>query len=422
MKNALIISVLVIGLVLQGFFAFPAAAQVAPPSYPAGYCPQLNYNLYRGLHDYQTAGQVSALQQFLAGQGFSQPITGYFGAITYRNTARFQSEHAIYPVTGGVGPLTRAAIAQICGGTPSYPSNSLSITGVAGPTTLGIGESGTWSVTTNAAVNSYLSVNVNWGDQQVYPYANAASQTVYQNNTFTHAYQAAGTYTITFTATDQYGHTSSASATVIVGGSAGCNYTSNCVGGLTITSPFAGETVALGSQLLISWGYPVTPGSATSVLSLYTEAGTDVGVIAVSNNTSGSYTWSVPPFPQTEMCTMIYPNGLCGTNLVPGQYYIQVKEVSGSGFDPNATVYATGQSGLFTITSGMSTQNTFSIYPTSGAAPLAVTWACMQLTSAMARAKAFFRAPSHIPTTFRELTQRPSRATSLACTPRLAAR
>lgn len=102
----------------------------------------------------------------------------------------------------------------------NYGNGNLSITGVNGPNSLTVGQQGTWSVTTNAPSNTYVSVTVDWGDAMPYPMpmaANAAYQ-VTQNNTFSHTYARAGTYTINFTASDSYGRTNSSTATVQVSG------------------------------------------------------------------------------------------------------------------------------------------------------------------------------------------------------------
>ncbi len=208
-------------------FAVPAFAQYTPtypyPALvPAYTCPTLSYNLYRGLSDYRSQGQVTQLQQFFVGQGYYQPVTGYFGGLTYANTVRFQQQYAIYPVTGGVGPLTRAAIARVCGGIvyspPTYGTTS--ITNISGPNSLSVGQQGTWSITTNAPYGSYLSTSVRWGDENIYGYSYGASaaNSVSQQTSFTHSYSQAGTYTVTFTVTDNNGRTATANTTVVVGG------------------------------------------------------------------------------------------------------------------------------------------------------------------------------------------------------------
>ena len=150
----------------------PALPTVPPYYQPAPICPQLSYNLYRGLSDYYTQGQVTQLQQFLSTR-YYQPVTGYFGSMTAANVAQFQREQSVYPITGGVGPLTRAAIARVCGGTP-YPNpiptyNAPSISGISGPTQLSVGQSGTWQVSVNDQSGS-LSYSVVWGDEQQYGY------------------------------------------------------------------------------------------------------------------------------------------------------------------------------------------------------------------------------------------------------------
>src|SRR3989338_9547795 len=217
--------------------ALPVFAQTTISSYGYAYaqpvynCPALSYNLYRGLSDYHTQGQVSQVQRFLSTR-YYQPVTGYYGAITWSNVASFQREQGLWPITGGVGPLTRAAIARVCSGTPvpppvppPYPTyNAPSINGVSGPSQLTVGQSGTW-VLSVADSGSYLSYSVVWGDEQVYPYAYAASspQAISSSGSLSHTYAQAGTYSPRFTVTNQYGQSATASASVVVSGSGACN-------------------------------------------------------------------------------------------------------------------------------------------------------------------------------------------------------
>jgi hypothetical protein len=441
----------ILGL-LQSFGADQAtmsnvSAALGMPYYQNGYyqngqygtvyagCPTLSYNLYFGLYDSQTGGQVSQLQHFLG-----VPTTGYYGPLTRQAVADFQTRYNLYPITGGVGPLTRQQIAQVCGNNSGYPyqNGSVQITGVSGPNSLAVNQQGTWTVTTNSPSNSYLNVTVQWGDQNTYPYA-YSNQTSLVNgqNTFTHSYSYPGTYTVIFTASDNNGHSNSASATVVVGGNgSGCsNYSSSSyyggyycgaptissisqsqglvgtqititgtgftssnivhfgVGGsmsvpsynngttiyytipssvsacdviqtfavctmmvqqvtagnypiyvsntngqsstvyftvsggsqsnaLQVTSPVQGSTYYRGQDMTIAWSSN-TYTSASVTLDLYSTQGTNIGTIAISGLPVGSYTWHIPSFPQNYACTLQYPNGLCGTNIPTGQYYIK---------------------------------------------------------------------------------------------------
>jgi hypothetical protein len=121
---------------------------------------------------------------------------------------------------------------------------------------------------------------------------------------------------------------------------------------LSVTSPTAGQAYGHSEAMTISWSGLIRETFAyephASIVDLYTAAGVKVGTIAITNDLQGSYQWRIPPFPNNVMCTMQYPNGLCGTAL-NGSYYIQVTAVVGSGFDPNETVIGTAQSGVFTI-------------------------------------------------------------------------
>lgn len=194
---------------------------VPPPIPPIPVsCPFLSLNLYVGLRDSYTGGQVSQLQQFLSTRGYYQPVTGYFGSITAVNVARFQSEQGVYPTTGGVGPLTRLAIQRVCdygGGSGGYGGN-LTIGGISGPTQLAVGQSGTWNVRVSDNTG-YLSYSVRWGDEWAMPYATAPSSYPIQSSaTLTHSYAAAGNYSPVFTVTNAAGQSANASASVYVTG------------------------------------------------------------------------------------------------------------------------------------------------------------------------------------------------------------
>src|SRR5262245_45674671 len=108
----------------QGY-SYPTFSQQTYPSSGYSGCPYITYNLTLGSSDYGTGGQVSALQSFLRSRyGDSRLSGGYYGQLTAYYVTRFQQELGVYPATGGVGPLTRAAIQRSCGsynpGLPTY--------------------------------------------------------------------------------------------------------------------------------------------------------------------------------------------------------------------------------------------------------------------------------------------------------------
>jgi hypothetical protein len=96
---------------------------------------------------------------------------------------------------------------------------AVSINGLDAPSTLSIGQQGTWTVhvVANSSVDT-LHYSVVWGDEQ-----NVASSmmvpkmsTVNNSSTFTHTYQRSGTYTPVFTVTDDAGTNATVSNTITV--------------------------------------------------------------------------------------------------------------------------------------------------------------------------------------------------------------
>lgn len=331
-----------------------ASAQTVAPAYAVfptqNYCPQLSYNLYRGLSDARTAGQVSQLQYFLGAYFAAEPVpvTGFFGPITYSYVARFQREQSVYPVTGGVGPLTRAAIARNCTGTTAPP-----------PTT-GIFYLNTpFSLSAGAQAKEYqgqldFTLNkINLGFS--YPWSTgmplSASITLGQSC-------AAGTYCIAAlwypqqTAELTQGQSLNFQGYTVTllsltNGSATFIVTKEVVStGMSVTAPATGQTVARGGVLPITWESSLKVAGSVLV-DLYTASGSKVGTVAIqSYNGNGSYSWTVP-VPNT-VCTMQYPNALCGQSL-SGTYFVKVSIVSGSGFDSTQNTFASANSGAFTV-------------------------------------------------------------------------
>ncbi len=107
--------------------------------------------------------------------------------------------------------------------TSTSQGGNVSITNVSGPSTLGIGVSGTWSITVQNPSSSYLSTSVNWGDSGYYAPSTQQANVYSGSNTltFSHVYSAGGTYTITFTVSNGAGQSATATASVSVSGTGG---------------------------------------------------------------------------------------------------------------------------------------------------------------------------------------------------------
>ncbi len=91
------------------------------------------------------------------------------------------------------------------------------IHGVAGPTTLGAGETGTWVIKAYDPENGPLTYDVVWGDTFGSGYAPQTANLPSQTATFTHSYSRAGTYNPTFIVTDSSGFSAKTSISVNVG-------------------------------------------------------------------------------------------------------------------------------------------------------------------------------------------------------------
>ncbi len=139
-------------------------------------CLVLTQNLYIGLNDASTGGQVSKLQKFLKAQGdYTYPtITGFFGAATQSALQKFQARVGLVsggtPATNGfgvAGPATRAKIQSLSCGGPTTPALPLApalpvplpggVTGSCSPSIATIiqGQSVTWTASVSGGIGSY---------------------------------------------------------------------------------------------------------------------------------------------------------------------------------------------------------------------------------------------------------------------------
>ena len=107
-------------------------------------------------------------------------------------------------VDGVYGPMTDGAklsYIKIC---PPKNSGGVVISGVSGPQTLDVNQTGTWKVSAYDKNGGNLSYAVRWGDEPVYTATNSGisvQSLSQQSATFTHSYAKAGYYSPTFIVT-----------------------------------------------------------------------------------------------------------------------------------------------------------------------------------------------------------------------------
>lgn len=103
--------------------------------------------------------------------------------------------------------------------TGSSNVNAPTISSVSGPTSLQPGQTGTWSITARDGSYGQLTYDITWGDESLNAgVAMSAPRFIspQQTTTFTHAYSNTGTYTITFTVTNNVGLSAKSTMTVAV--------------------------------------------------------------------------------------------------------------------------------------------------------------------------------------------------------------
>lgn len=151
----------------------------------------------------------------------------------------------------------------------STSTSGVVISGVSGPQTLKINETGTWTVSAYDRNGGSLSYSVIWGDEHsvAYPSAESPSWTraAQQSATFTHSYSDGGTFNPVFTVINYSGTSANTSLSVKVISSTyppGCTsnvgYSSTtgmpCFeSSLTVTSPNGGESWIQGTNQTIKW-------------------------------------------------------------------------------------------------------------------------------------------------------------------------
>jgi len=291
--------------------------------------------------------EISALQQVLISGGFLkiQKPTGYFGKLTMGAVKQWQNATNKFAVTGEIGSNDRGVlcgkdIERICqvsvtcpvqqrhtleryeNGCPVYRcvpddnnnNGQISINSISGPNSLGVGQSGTWSLNVSAPTGSNLTYAIDWGDYYPYPTnTGLKSSEVEQGSTFNHSYRQAGKYTINFTVKAGFtptcppcevgytcapcliaykAKTAQASMTVVVG-----ETTFPIKPVAFVISPNGGEQWSLGSVQTITWKTNV-PASNKITVRLRDSSGNEHYVYGLPGDmapNTGALSFMVPP-------------------------------------------------------------------------------------------------------------------------------
>ncbi|MDO8514214.1 MAG: peptidoglycan-binding protein, partial [bacterium] len=152
-----------------------------------------------------------------------------------------------------VGTVTITVGGTTSGGAPS-------ISGLDAPTSLSVGQTGTWTVHASAPSGTQLSYSVTWGDEVYYGIGNLNAQTsaapIQASATFTHAYQNAGTFSPSFVVSNSSGLVKT-SASVVVGGSTSGNFSAYPTSGTTplaVTFHTTTNPSTNGSTFIVDFG------------------------------------------------------------------------------------------------------------------------------------------------------------------------
>lgn len=263
---------------------------------PPAFC----YNFTRdlGIGRSLNAAEAKALDTIFTKERISDAGFNHneFDEDTAAYVVSFQAKYGIRQ-TGYVGPLTRAKLNALYGCGSVVPTNRAPvISGVSSPTTLAVGQQGTWTVKAYDPENQSLTYYVVWGDEPIYTMPNAGNvpdtRHYTQTSTFTHTYNRAGVYQPTFYVSDASGAQSKTSVTVKVGNSTQSS--------TTVTSPNGGEKYKVGDTVAIRWSTTGYSSSARVSIGVYdtrydTEGGQYPETTIASNlSNTGYYNWVIP--------------------------------------------------------------------------------------------------------------------------------
>ncbi len=293
-------------------------------------CPNFTYNLYLGLDDSETGGQVSELQKFLAQDSSVFPegtITGFYGPLTEQAVKRWQAKNGVVysgsPDTTGygvVGSRTREKIRAVCvgggGGSGSIiPIGTPSLTVISpnGGETWRVGSTQTIKWTSSnlgsSLVNiSFFGAGKNWIATNI-PNSGSYSWTIPND-------MLPGSYVIRVDAGDKVAAQDQSDSTFSI--------VSATQPSVTVISPNGGESWQVDSTQTIRWSAPSSasyvsismigynPPCTTQPCPLYAVQSFTLGKVLASG---GSFNWTVG-------------KDVNGYSIPSGQYLMQITDTT----------------------------------------------------------------------------------------------
>ena len=228
-----------------------------------------------------SGADVRALNQALSLEDISDRRVSEMQAFdenTAAHVVKLQQKYSITPLSGYVGPKTRAKLNQLYGCKKKYEGNVPVIIGVSGPQTLGLNQEGTWTVKASSATGGTLSYSVVWGDENISSSGVAMQSAPFvtaQAATFTHVYAKAGVYSPIFTVT-----------------------TSNTIA--CITTPCPPNEASAKTSMSVN----VRTTTASPSVTLYSPNGGEVWSIGSSQNIQWKDTTWYPPCDYKQACAI----------------------------------------------------------------------------------------------------------------------